>query len=175
MVGIWNDIKEQVNGDLQTQVELRTWDDNFDALAELISRFKGDSKPRIYIYAYSWGVGKGALKLCKALRKRDLEVKLVVSIDGVYRSKFLTFRWLALTDRVEIQFPRGVREIVSFRQKTTLPYGHVILRKMGKGTFNFVEITTRWLQWSHQYIDNAPEVRSYIASRVKRSRKENVL
>lgn len=67
------------------RVEFDEWYSDWDAQAEWVRRLSfGCVAPKLLVIAYSWGVGFGALRFCRALRDRGLEVEHLITSDGVW-------------------------------------------------------------------------------------------
>ncbi|MEO0966233.1 MAG: hypothetical protein AAFY08_14080 [Planctomycetota bacterium] len=107
------------------------WDDNAEERAAFLASVT-DADSVIAIYAYSWGAGWGATRLCEALERRGRRVALLVMIDPVYRSPLLIGRFRSLMNRVwapVITLPDSVERVVVLAQGRDKPQAHdVILR-----------------------------------------------
>lgn len=138
------------------------WRDDFLGLADRIHRCSQPSlsrKPDIRVFAYSWGVGHGAMRFAKALRNRGLQVSHAVFSDPVYHS--WRRPWAALFGRLimpQIVVPDNVIAVDWFRQRNNRPMGHDLCRHdsdgwgPGTGINDPVE-----LDRTHEWMDDAPE------------------
>lgn len=134
-------------------VLLRSWNDNWSDLAELIWRANRSGQPdrhTVNIYAYSWGAGYGAMELARQLNRRGLRVHTMVLSDPVYRSPLLSFRWLALLQWSTIRVPANVFAVHWFRQNISLPAGHD-LKADSPATWLS---DPKWVEVDHQYMDD---------------------
>ncbi len=110
-----------------TRLELRCYNDDWNALAEFIWRLRPTGAPPVIrIFAYSWG-GTGALNLARELDRRGLKVDHIVLSDAVYRSDWLINRWLAMTPLPVLEVPLNVRQVTLYRQNRNLPAGHDVV------------------------------------------------
>ena len=133
-------------------VELRSWNDDWRDLAELIWRVQPEDEPVVVkIYAYSWGAGWGAMQLARELARRGVHVAWMVLSDPVYRSPWLVTRWLALVPWRAILVPPNVRVVHWFRQKTSLPAGHALRVHAPRRTIITPAV---WGEVSHLYMDD---------------------
>jgi len=121
-------------GDLRspsTIVMLREWNSDWRSLAELIAQMFdygfGSAPPDIYVYAYSWGAGYGLPTLARYLLPSGLEIKHAVLADPVYRSRLVSFRWLAMTKWGDVEIPENVRRVWWTRQTIDWPRGHELV------------------------------------------------
>lgn len=153
MVRIWRELHAQ-HSDSETVVLLRSWNDNWSDLAELIRRTQNGS-PAVKIYAYSWGAGYGAMELARELAKRGITVRFMVLSDPVYHSPLLLARWMAMLSDGRIMVPYKVVEVYWFRQKENRPHGHDLIAE-STGTMIHPAI---WLTSTHQYMDDAAPFR----------------
>jgi hypothetical protein len=103
-----------------TCVLLLEWDSPWDRIAEWIWRTSSNgTPPTICVYAYSWGVGNGLVRLAEELGKRcNLKIATAVCCDGVYRSRFYSTRWLAFCRTPRIKMPPNVLDVRGVRQMT---------------------------------------------------------
>lgn len=131
-----------------TEVDLRLWNEDWDKYARYVWR-NSARDARIHLFAYSWGGGWGAMKLCKALAKIQAEeraqlvsdedrrwyqcptIEVVVLCDAVYRSPW-TPDWLPLNPKSllphpKIKVPANVRRVIWFYQRNDHPRGHTVV------------------------------------------------
>lgn len=133
-------------------VELRSWNDNWRDLAELVWRVQPDREPVVIkLYAYSWGAGWGAMQLARELSRRGIAVRWMVLSDPVYRSPLFFTRWLALVPWRSIAVPANVRVVHWFRQRVSLPAGHSLRPQRKDRT---VVTPAVWAEVSHLYMDD---------------------
>lgn len=154
MVRLWRWLGQEHSGP-ESCVELRSWNDNFRDLAELIWRVQPaapeESGPTVMIYAYSWGAGWGAIELARQLRKRGIPVAAMVLSDPVYRSPWRSLAWLAMVSWSSIRVPANVRRVTWFRQRMNRPAGHRLVAADPAAT----EIAPPVLAHvTHQYMDD---------------------
>lgn len=123
MVRLWRNLDARCAAP-GVRVELRSWNDDWSGLAELIWRTQpADGSVKVGVYAYSWGAGWGAMQLARALSRRGVAIEHMVLSDPVYRSPWLLFRWLAFVPGRAIRVPSNVRQVVWFRQRRSRPAG----------------------------------------------------
>lgn len=141
-----------------SRVRLNRWNDDWSSIAEYLWLLGQHHRTQVLvnIYAYSWGVGWGAIQLAKELQRRDVPVQTLVSGDGVYRHKF--FRLPAMLGRngifsPSIRIPANVHEVRPFHQTVNRPQGHVLTP--GKG-FSGIIHDSQELHATHEYIDDHP-------------------
>jgi thioesterase domain-containing protein len=153
MVECWRQLINAVKG-TAARVELRSWNSDVEDLAEFISKLQPpDLPPRICIHGYSWG-GMTAANLCRALRRRGLNVDRVVLSDAVYRHWYPWGNWRAFAPWRAIRIPDNVRRVTLFQQKESLPMGHpVAADNPGKTHVDPV----KWLKVDHKWMDDQTE------------------
>lgn len=115
MVMIWRKLRALASE--HSCVELRSWNDNFANLAELIYRFKpAQGHPTINVYAYSWG-GMSAMHFAEELAKRDnMGIENMVLSDPVYRHRYWLGQWRAMMPWSEIVVPQNVKAVWWYKQ-----------------------------------------------------------
>ena len=129
---------------------------------DLVGTLEEINASRLIIIGYSWGVGYGATRLAKRALRAGIDVRLVLSCDGVYRPTWLP-TWAnflavnALTRARPIRFPGRVEAVAGVRQSGTLPAGHDILLRSQRVTLTKLEHET------HSSIDDAPHWRAMVA------------
>ena len=141
-----------------SRVSYLPWNANWSSVAEHFMR-TGPADDfttlTVRVYAYSWGVGNGFMKLARELRKRGMSIEKAVLCDGVYHSGWLPWRavfspfW---TPRIVV--PDNVGEVWWLRQKENKPMGHDILAASCVSTTIH---DPRVLSVAHSYMDDAPE------------------
>jgi len=121
IVRLWRNLHANLES-AESVVSLRTWNSRWADLAEHIFLIQQDQgrKLKIAIFGYSWG-GHGACRLAAELNKRGLPVDAMVLSDPVYRSPWMSFRWLALTSWKKIVVPSNVRIVRWFFQTQNIP------------------------------------------------------
>lgn len=151
-------------------VELRKWDSDWRGLAELIWLTRPDSdptrpsatvpgwhgrreQPRVNIYAYSWGVGYGFVRLAKALGRRGITVDNAVLCDPVYRSRLVSARWLAFTGWPSITIPPNVLNVYGTYQRVDSPCGHPL--KITPGSQTVIRANEQ-IECGHRWSDESP-------------------
>ena len=151
MVRLWRYLSAEHSGP-EVRVELRSWNDNWRQLAELIHRVRPRrDEVAVKIYAYSWGAGFGAMELARQLGRRGLCVEQMVLSDPVYRSRSLPLRWLAMLPVNAISVPDNVRRVAWFRQRRNRPAGHQLAAENPDKTT--IEPAV-WADSVHQYMDD---------------------
>lgn len=134
-----------------TVVTYRRWNDDFAALAEKIHRLCGQ-QAKVAIVSYSWGTGNGALTLSKELKKRGIEVMILVSCDGVYKPTFWLTVWAALLGSMTITLPDNIQKLWWCRQFISYPRGHDLQFE------DYREIpSAEHIEIDHVHIDEATE------------------
>lgn len=155
-VHIWGDLIRLVAGRDGARVELQTWDADLPDLAERISRLAPvGEQPVINVYGYSWG-GMSATKFARELRRRGLIVHHMVLCDAVYRHWYWLGQWRAFVSAWSIHVPDNVRKVTQFRQKESLPKGHLI-KADNPGLTDLGPIN--WLSTDHCWMDDHPAFR----------------
>ena len=149
-----------LNGDAE-RVWYRPWNADWSSVAEHIWLLGQSRKTdiQINIYAYSWGVGWGAVQLSKELLKRGLVVKNLVASDGVYRHPSLMMRWTSLLSRNAsfspvIRIPGNVQEVFPHHQNQNRPQGHKIVA--GPKFAGLIHESVECMA-THQYMDDSKE------------------
>ena len=138
-----------------SRVWYRPWNSDWSAVAEhvwLLGQHY-DAEILVNVYAYSWGVGWGAVQFARELQKRSLRVQHLVSSDGVYRHPNLLLRWTLLLKRTVrfapvIRIPGNVNFVHPFHQTESRPQGH---RLVVEGT-TIISESVR-CGGSHSYMD----------------------
>jgi len=115
------------------RVDLFLWDSKWRDLARWIDQ-SSIRAARIDVFAYSWGVGFGFLRLAKYLRRHGREIQNAVLCDGVAHvgpglGPFHTAsKSLAFLPCWSIRIPDNVRAVHRLRQENSLLRGHPIHR-----------------------------------------------
>lgn len=104
-------------GGSRTLLMPREWNSPIDPMMQMINRHCS-ADARIAIGAFSYGAGYAAIRLARELRRWGRDVELMLLIDPVHRTRFISTRWLALTGRIPIRIPQNVRNVVSWRQNS---------------------------------------------------------
>lgn len=139
-----------------SRVRLDRWNANWNAVAEhlwLLGQHHR-SHVAVNIYAYSWGVGWGAVQLARELQKRSIEVHDLVACDGVYRHRWLRLPAMLGRDSVlapTIRVPANVLSVTPFHQTLNRPQGHHIA---GDRDFSGLILESTELHATHQYMDD---------------------
>lgn len=139
------------------EVSLHPWKEDWSAFVQhILATGPRDLKSfDVRIVAYSWGVGYGAVRLAKLLRGEGIDVKVLVSCDGVYRNSWAIWRsmWSPLLGEPRIRIPANVARVEMLRQRTNRPHGHSLVAEVCDAT----EIVDHGLirGYTHQDIDNA--------------------
>jgi pimeloyl-ACP methyl ester carboxylesterase len=156
---VWLDLIALTKDKPDVRVELLTWRDDVENMAELISRLSPElESPAVYVYGYSWG-GQTALNFAQALRRRSIRVMHMVLADPVYRAArflffFWLFQWRAFAGFVFLRVPTTVREVTWFRQREDYPRGHDLKADNDGLTIihDAVELTTGHA-WMDDHVD----------------------
>jgi len=151
MVGLWATLHHMVSGP-STRVELRSWHDDWNAVAEFIWRQRTNGNGvDVVICAYSWG-GPSAMELARQLGRRGIAVRHMVLADPVYRLRWalwrVFFRW------PKIRVPKNVRRVTWFRQHRDWPEGHDLVAE-DRGMTDIEAPTV--LDCGHTYVDDSPQ------------------
>lgn len=144
-----------------SRVMLRPWNAKWSEVAESIWSI-GElhaAEVVVNIYAYSWGMGWGAVQLSRELEKRGITVHIIVACDGVYRHPLLCLRWLSLLQRdgtfsPVIRIPGNVREVRPLHQTMNTPQGH---RIVGGKDFSGQIRQSVEIHRTHPFMDDAPQ------------------
>lgn len=127
-----------------------------------VAKYYGE-RPRVALFAYSWGAGWGAMQLASQLYRRGLDVDKAVLSDPVYRHPWSCLRWLAMLGGSGfsqlhfcappvIRLPPNIREVWSFHQSLNMPRGHRIAA--GRRCIVHPSVELRRI---HGEMDDAPE------------------
>jgi len=141
-----------------SRVRLDRWNADWPAVAEhlwLLGR-QHQAQVMVNVYAYSWGVGWGAVQLARELKKRDIDVQELVAADGVYRHRWLRLPAMISRDSLlapAIRIPCNVHTVTPFHQTMNRPQGHHL---KGDRDFSGVIHESREISATHQYIDDHP-------------------
>jgi pimeloyl-ACP methyl ester carboxylesterase len=156
-VDIYGEMCHKYGGN-HNQVILEPWDACPEHTADFIYRLsEKDEPPTVAIFAYSWGVGYGAVRLAYELRERDIKVQYAVFCDPVYHG---LARWRAILprtffSRVRITVPSNIREVWWLKQENSKPAGHDLVAESP-----YTEIHDPFvLDIPHTEMDNAKEFR----------------
>lgn len=143
------------------EVCLKTWNDDFAQLAELIfveAQLAEELRPKIVLAGYSWGGGRGVITLAKELRRRGLGIQRVDLCDAVYFSPYPLWVCRALgafRDQQVIRIPPNVRHVTFGRQTQSEPNGHPVVAKNTRRTTIEEEYTINadhiWADDDHQW------------------------
>lgn len=158
---LWQRMREEIPEGLgQCVIEPKVWNENFGRLAEFIHRNIATDGV-VNVYAYSWGVGHGARKLCQQLHRRGIQVPQLVACDPVFHSKLRPWRGMfpAIWNG-PIIFPANVWHARSFIQRQNTPQG-TLLKLDNQAAI--VEKPVE-LQYDHQYIDDSFEFHDLAVS-----------
>ena len=147
MVQLWRDL-HQAHAGPDTCVTLREWNSDWNALAELIWRMRGERPPRIAIYSYSWG-GMSAVLLARQLQRRGIDVQWMVLSDPVYRHWYPLGNWRTLVPWSEIIVPTNVDWVDWFRQRTNWPRAHRVVAADSDETHVSAPWMARHIDHSH--------------------------
>lgn len=142
-----------------SRVSLRRWNDDWSDVAEYYWLLGQEHQAHVVvnIYAYSWGVGWGAIQLARQLQKRAIAVHHLVSADGVYRHRWFRLpSMLGRGTRVSpiICVPSNVRIVTPFHQTINRPQGHELA---GDKNFTGIIHASREVPATHQYLDDAAD------------------
>lgn len=165
---LWHRIHSEIAGPASV-VWLRSWDDDFRALAAQVNRNCMGFAVEVKVAAYSWGVGHGAVTLARELDHYGIAIETLFSIDGVYRHwlpvRSLFSRWNPLAPRIVI--PHNVRETIYWRQTKSRPMGHELIAEVpGKQIIRPATGDGICPGYRHQTIDNNPVIHDEIVGRM---------
>lgn len=138
------------------RVSLHNWNDPWaDVAAQIVRLGPADRRLlEICVVAYSWGVGHGALTLCRELGRLGINVRVLLSIDGVYHSRRALWRslWSPLLGEPVLRVPANVRRVDFFRQQVNRPRGQAVVAEDPEAT----EVHNRGiLELPHERIDDS--------------------
>jgi hypothetical protein len=154
--------------DAHTIIRKLEWNSDWNAVADMIADIcQFDST--VSVYAYSWGAGYGARKLAKFLAERGICINTAVLCDPVYRSRFLPFRFLALTRFPKIKWPANVLNIWQIYQRSNRPHGHLPILTDGKA--QRIHLLEQVPETRHNTIDDSQRYRDLcltVATKVQR-------
>ncbi len=159
------------HSDPQTFVGLRAWNDDFEALASHIEFASAVSsggrggRPRIVVYAYSWGVGNGAVSLAWALQKRRIAIDELIACDPVYRSTFADpvpllghlARGIGVLRKGDITLPPNIIRARSLIQANNTPAGCRLVKHPHGSTVIEPAIDLTWRGYRHNDMDESRE------------------
>ena len=173
--GLWNgnlELKEILKqefdscGRREVDIQLYPWNSNWQWVARQfhLERLRYQltySQYQVVVFAYSWGVGNGLVKLAKALNQYGIGIRCAVVCDGIYRHPYPGGEWRAyFGDWFNARFSQItlptrrdgspiIERVKAFYQRRTRPMGQV-------------PITKAPLEWTELYyphvdMDDAPE------------------
>lgn len=101
-----------------TVIELRSWCQDWNDMAELIWRMRtlDNGDPIIKVYGYSFG-GYSSMILARELGRRGLRVNKMVLCDPVYRHAYKLGWWRSCVPWSKIRIPPNVKEVYWVRQQ----------------------------------------------------------
>jgi len=142
------------------RVWFQRWCDPWKQIAEHVWLLKEEAgqELRVFVYAYSWGAGWGAMQFAKHLSDANIKIEVMVISDAVFRHPVLIMRWTAMTKLGTIQIPDNVNVVHRFYQKRGRPMGH-------KVHWNAIETeiqTDRELHYEHAKMDDASEFHAKV-------------
>lgn len=164
----------------------RPWNHDWQGMARLIELSAAATPKRdvlIGIYAYSYGAGWGAIRLCEHLAALGLSVQQCVLSDPVHRYALPLANWRALrwfADGAQVKVPpnvravdwlyqdhdpliRGHRVVAADPQRTTVSAGFHVPATLHNAMDNHPEFhrrclrVARWLT-NHTLKDQAPQL-----------------
>jgi hypothetical protein len=157
---LWAELRDRHHNG-RVLVDLREWHTPWDRHAELLWRQRptDDTPVAVYIYAYSWGAGWGAIRLARELRKRGITVIAVVFADPVYRDPIAIRNWRALWPYSTVWVPANIQNVYWTRQFLDWPRAHNVRAEDPDATWiNPPVVCDR----THAYMDEAPEFRRLV-------------
>jgi len=150
MVRLWRWMSEECSR-TDTRVELRSWNDNWRQLAELMSRVRPPcDMPAVNVYAHGRGAGYGVMELARQLRRRGISVRQMVLSDPTRRWTGQWLRWLTRTPAAAIEVPDNVVRVVWFRRRGRPAGGDVVAQDAGR---TMIE-PEAWSDVPQQYMDD---------------------
>jgi hypothetical protein len=111
---------------LSVRIRLDTWNSNWRGIARQLYmlRERYDEEPfAVVVFAYSWGVGHGLVKLAKYLNRYGVNIDHAVLSDGIYRHWFSAGNWRVLVGKPPILLPPNIIRVDGFYQETSWPSG----------------------------------------------------
>ena len=107
------------------------WKVNWKCIARKL-QVNGVADVKVFIIAYSWGAGWGAVRLCEYLRQIGVEVEKLFLADPVFRSPYPWMRWTSRLTKnsmlswftPKIIIPSNVKEVAWTRQYNNWPQAH---------------------------------------------------
>jgi hypothetical protein len=111
---------------LSLRIRLDVWNANWRAIARqmymLRERYPQEAFA-VVVFAYSWGVGNGLVKLAKELSRYGVDIDQAVISDGIYRHRFSLGNWRAVLGDSRIVLPANVLSVQGFYQDISYPMG----------------------------------------------------
>lgn len=135
-----------------TAVELFAWKADFAQVAEGIKIARGEDDPKVLIVGYSWGAGRGFVRLANELRHRGIDVAAAVLCDPVYYSPWNPLG--AVVGELTIDVPGNVGDVYWLYQRTNTPHGHRPVAVDAKMTRVFPGLLLRGVE--HSSMDDSP-------------------
>ena len=161
---IWAEARKHASPDAWILPPM-VWNSDWKAQAQLIERHTHIANTRICVVAYSWGAGYGFTQLAKHLARCNIRVAEACLADPVYRSRFIPFRWLALTDLPRIRIPANVGRVSWVRQRQNRPRAHDLVASNPETQIGFAQE----LKLRHGQIDNSLAFRTMSAKAIART------
>lgn len=153
VLAIWRRLHADFYGS-DVRVELRTWRENWSALADCIHLLRpDDQQPVVNVFGYSWG-GYAAVLLARQLERRGIVVANLVLCDAVYRHSYWLGNWRALVPWSRIVVPANVQRVRWFRQRVGMPMGHEVVPADERRTHVY---PAKSVGVEHVYMDELPE------------------
>jgi hypothetical protein len=137
---------------LSVRVRLDKWHADWKEVARqlymLRERYPAEAFT-VIVFAYSWGVGNGLVKLAKHLDRFGVDVTHAVVSDPVYRHWFNIGNWRVIMGDSRIVLPASVKCAEGFFQRTSYP--------MGRKPVSDTDVCTKWelLRLPHAEMDDA--------------------
>ena len=151
---LWHKLRElpELDGSSSVVMTPQEWSASFGHIANFIHRHKnGSEEPLIYVFAYSWGCGRGFIRLAKELKKRGMSIQHAVLCDPVFHSWARIWRSMVFSPAIKI--PSNVHRVSWFRQKQNRPRATELV---ATGKYTVIDQPI-WLKRSHEWMDDAPE------------------
>ena len=120
------------------RVSLHTWDEDFEAFTNNVIRTGPEHVGLIdlRVAAYSWGAGRGFVRLAEACKARGIRIHRAVLSDPVYHCWWMPWRalWSPLIGEPKIKVPSSVKEVWYLRQSVDVPKGHEVIAEKATHT-----------------------------------------
>lgn len=139
---------------LAVRVRYDQWNANWKHVARQMHLLRDRYEPKgepfsVVVFAYSWGVGNGLVKLAKELKRYGIGIECAVICDGIYRHWFGLGNWRIVCGW-PITIPTNVRSLIAYHQSQARPYG---VKPIVDGKLTQFNEETDWIELIRPHID----------------------